>query len=386
MDKKMKIVYIATSVIPAYKANAKQVMKMCQAFKQSDIDLELIIPVRFGGVRLKADPFDYYHILEKFKITKIFSIDLIPLEKIIGHLGFWLQNISFAVFTAVYLLFKKYDLVYTRDRFSLLILICFGLKKKLVWEEHNFPKKISWFHKLLFKKIKKIIVITNGLKEDFIKAGVLSGNILVAPDGVDLKEFKVLESQEECQKKLNLPLDKKLAVYTGHLFPWKGVYTLALSSKFLPEETEIILVGGMPEDIKALNKFIDDNQLKGIKVLGHQLPEMIPYYLKAADVLVMPNSGKEIISKKYTSPLKMFEYLAANKPLVASDLPSLREVLNEKTAVLVKPDDPEALASGIKKILADNELARDLASNSLASVEPHTWLNRVKKILAFINN
>lgn len=372
----MKLIYLATSVIPAHKANAKQVMKMCQAFKQAGVDIELIIPVRFGGVRIKADSFEYYGIKERFKITKIFSIDLIPLEKQIGHLGFWLQNISFAVFTAIYLLFKKYDIIYTRDEFSLFLLSFFS--KKLVWETHNFPKKVRWFHKILYKKINKIVVISQGLKEEFIKQGIGDERILVAPDSVDLAEFDIKITKAEARQKLNLPLDKKLVVYTGHLFPWKGVYTLAESSKYLSEDTAVIFVGGMKDDLAEFNKFVQENNLEKVKVLDYQEPKSIPYYLKAADVLVLPNSAQEaIFSQKYTSPLKLFEYLAAKQPIVASDLPAIREILMDEETVFVRPDDPLDLAAGIKQALTVPKMV-------YPDKQKYTWQNRVKTILNFI--
>ncbi len=81
--------------------------------------------------------------------------------------------------------------------------------------------------------------------------------------------------------------------------------------------------------------------------------------------------------------MKMFEYMVARRPIVASDLPSLREVLNEENAFLVKPDDAEALAKGIKEILEDSQLAENLANKAFQDVQKYSWAKRVENILAF---
>ena len=86
----------------------------------------------------------------------------------------------------------------------------------------------------------------------------------------------------------------------------------------------------------------------------------------------------------YMSPLKMFEYMAAKRPIIASDLPSVCEVLNKENAILVKPDNPESLAQGIKKILEDKELANKMSYQAFSDVENYTWHKRVENILNFI--
>ena len=101
-------------------------------------------------------------------------------------------------------------------------------------------------------------------------------------------------------------------------------------------------------------------------------------------MLVLPNSGKTKISSHYTSPLKLFEYLAAGKPIVASDLPSIRDILNKDTAMLVVSDDAQALAQGITVVLTDDALAKKLASNASELAKQYSWEQRAKKISDFI--
>ena len=98
--------------------------------------------------------------------------------------------------------------------------------------------------------------------------------------------------------------------------------------------------GGVPNMI-LINSEKKAKGSENILVLGHKPHKTMPVFLKAADVLVLPNSAKEEISRSYTSPLKLFEYMASGRPIVASDLPSIREVLNENNSLLVSPDSSE---------------------------------------------
>jgi len=110
----------------------------------------------------------------------------------------------------------------------------------------------------------------------------------------------------------------------------------------------------------------------------------IPFYLKAADVLVLPNKKGEDISEKYTSPLKMFEYMASKRPIVASDLPSIREILNDHNSIIMEPNDPQKLAEGIKEAL-NQDLSQKISQQAFSDVQSYTWEKRTKKILEFIS-
>ena len=172
--------------------------------------------------------------------------------------------------------------------------------------------------------------------------------------------------------------------YTGHLFAWKGVYILAESVKYLPAECLVYIVGGMETDILALQHFITQQHLQNIMVTGYVPYRDVPLYLGAADVLVLPNVSTVKISQEYTSPLKLFEYMGARRPIVASDLPSICEVLHhEANAYLVPPDNPRLLAEGILRLLHDPGLAEHLAKTAYAEVQEYTWEKRAANISEF---
>src|SRR3989344_8676506 len=305
----MKIIYLALARIPTEKAHGLQIMKICQAFRKHNFEVELAAAKKGNPQFKNIDTFDYYKIKEKFPIRRLWHLDLVDFERPFKGFSALLSGASFALALFFYLLFKKADIIYSRDEFSLFFLSF--LKRNLVLELHIFPRSKFFLYKRLFKRVRKIIVITHQLKKLLIDLGVEPSKIFVAPDGVDLEQFDIKKSREECRQELSLPLDKKLVIYTGHLFRWKGVYVLAKASRFLSDDYQIVFVGGMENDRIRLEEFIKKNNLEKITIIKHQPPYLIPLYLKSADVLVLPNSSQEKISRLYTSPIKMFEYMAS---------------------------------------------------------------------------
>ncbi len=368
----MKLIYIANIRLPTEKAHGLQIMKMCQAFALAGLEMELIVPWRFN--KIKKDPFDYYGVKKNFKIRKLPSLDLIPLS--IPYFGFWIQNITFSLAVFFYLLFKKTDYIYSRDLFSLWILSFF--KKNLIYEAHYFPKHF-WLYQGSLNRIKGLIVITRKLKRLYQKKGITQEKILVAPDGVDLEEFNIKKSKEECRRKLNLPLDKKIIGYVGQLKTMgieKGIADLIKAMRTVKHT--LCLVGSQNfDEYKKLAKGVD------IIFVGQVQHKFIPCYLKSFDVLVMPFPWTEHYAF-YMSPLKMFEYMAAQKPIVASDLPSIREILNENNAILVKPDSPDDLAKGIEQSLKKPDFSAKISRQAYQDVQGHTWVKRTGSIYKFI--
>ncbi len=320
--------------------------------------------------------FSYYNIKTKFKISKIFYFDLS--SKGSSKINFLIRSLSFFLFARVYILFKKYDVLYFRSPLAGLFFNNFYL------EVHELPPRLKKWHEIAFKKAKKIIVLTKFLKKELTDAGVEETKIIIASDAVNLEEFQVNLSKEEARKKLSLPLDKKIIAYCGNFYfhNWKGVDILLESLKYL-DNTLCVLIGGQELDF---GKIKSRYQQKNLILIGHQPHHKIPVYLKAADALILPNKKGDMTSEYYTSPLKLFEYMASGRPIVASDLPSIREILNKTNAVLVEPNNPEELAKGISKILYDNLLAEKISQQALVDVEQYSWKKRAERIMGFKNN
>ena len=152
----------------------------------------------------------------------------------------------------------------------------------------------------------------------------------------------------------------------------------------LPEAT-LCLVGGAPAEIAETEALVGELKLANVILAGHVPPDRVPLYQAAADVLVLPNTAEAAISREHTSPLKLFEYMAADRPIVASDLPSLREALRHgENGWLVPPDEPVALAQGIQHVLAEPALAARLAAQARRDVQAYTWDERAGQILEFV--
>ena len=107
----------------------------------------------------------------------------------------------------------------------------------------------------------------------------------------------------------------------------------------------------------------------------------VPYWIRACDVVTIPWAWTEF-SAHYTSPLKLFEYMAAGVPIVASRLPSLGEILKHgENGWLVEPGDPVELATGIEDILSNDKRSAGLAKQAGIDVQSYSWSNRAARIL-----
>ena len=379
----MRLLYIARARIPTEKAHGLQIVKMCEAFAKIGIDVELVIPFRIQTRVLKGrNAFEYYNVKRIFDIKKLPAPDLIYFTSFLkGRLGialFHAHSFIFSILALIYSLIKNPDIIFTRDSKIAYLLSFF---KPVIYESHAFPssKIEQYFERSAFRRCKFFIVITRNLKDIYKKNNFDENKIYILPDCVDIEKFDISVSKEEARKKLNLDTNEKIVVYTGHLYPWKGIYTLLEASRFL--NAMVVLVGGLEEDVNKVKEYIKTNNIDNVLIVGHVEPEMVPVYLKAADVLVLPNSAKDLRSVYYTSPLKLFEYMASKRPIVASDLPSIKEILNEENAILVEPDNPKALADGINKVLNDTKFAESIAENAYCQVTKYTWDERSRAVL-----
>lgn len=369
----MKLCYIANVRMPTEKAHGIQIMKMCEAFAMSGVDVTLCVPRRINHI--KQDPFSYYGVKELFMIKYLPVIDTVKW----GRLGFVFESMIFGISALVYSLFYNADIYYSRDEIPFSFI--FPFKKSTYWEAHT--DVWNFFGKYVAQTSTRIITITNTLKQFYITYGISKEKIIVAPCAVDLQQFEVDVTKKETREKLGLPQKKRLVVYTGHLYEWKGVDVLAQAATDLPDDVFVVFIGGTNEDIDRFR--IRHGGKKNILILGRKPHEQIPYYLCVADVLVLPNSGKKKESRLYTSPLKLYEYMASGTPIVASDLPSIREKLNKSNSILVDADNPRKLAESINFALSNLAFSAKLACKAKEDVQGETWYKRAQCILGIMS-
>lgn len=375
-----KLIYIANARLPTEKAHGLQIMRTCEALAAQGVRVELVVPRRRNYLR--ADPFSFYDLASNFVIKKLPCLDFLNF-KFFKRLGFWLENFTFCLAVIIDQLASrdKSVIYYTRDW-----LVARWLPNWLgpiFYEIHTLPASITSLHHQAWRRCHGLVVISDGLKKALINEGVSEQKILLARDAVDLGEFNIKQSRQECRAKLGLPVEQKIVLYTGHLYDWKGASLLAEAAKFLPEEITIYLVGGTPEDIKAFkNKYTFFN----LHIIGWQEPRLIPCWLKAANRLILPSSGQEPIGAVYTSPLKLFEYMASGTPILAARLDSVREVLTEEDGQFFTPDNVEDLARAIVDSFHPKEMSEFAKRAQAAAVkaQQYTWQARADRIIKFI--
>ncbi|GAK49770.1 glycosyl transferase, group 1 family protein [Candidatus Moduliflexus flocculans] len=389
----MQILYLANARIPTEKAHGLQIVKMCEAFARQGVDVELVVPFRQQSEQMRQveSLWEYYDVTTTYPIKRLPSPDFIRYDRYlparIMTLLYMLQSLLFAIMASVTTR-KAEGVYYTRDWYALFVLAIMKRwhGKPIFFEAHEMhgashAKLLTW----LLRRGNGLIVITQALQTYYAQFGVAAEQIIVAADGLDQRRLTPQISRDAARTELDLSLTSKIVCYTGHLFRWKGVYTLAEAMRHLPEDYRLYIIGGMTKDRQALQQFIAEQHLPRITLIEHVPYHAVPRYLAAADVLALPNSAEQAISRDCTSPLKLFEYMAAQRPIVASDLPSLREVLrHEQNAYLVTPDQPHALANGIQHVLNDQTLRTRIVETAYTDVQAFTWDGRAKNILAFL--
>jgi glycosyltransferase involved in cell wall biosynthesis len=375
---KNKLIYITNTRLPSEKANTYQSMQMCNSFSKVYEDMEMWVPNGINTKEMKPyedDPYGFYGIEKTFEIKKLLTIDYWWIHNLNQRVWSALGAITFA--TSVLFKLKNYDkgcTVFTRDWYVLKVLLLgkqLGIiKNKVFYEAHKFSKHLA----PNFKKIDGLIVINNYLKELHKKENIR--NIIVAHDGVNFDEYSGIGEYKYSQK------DVYTLVYTGNLFAWKGVYVLIDCLKFIDKKVELIIVGGSNEVFGNFKHYIEVTGLTNVELTGYIPKKDTIKYVQKADILLLPNSAKNKMSF-YTSPIKLFEYMAAKRPIIASDLPSLCEVLEDKkNAILFQPDNPKDLAEKINFTLVND--CTSIVNQAFEDVQEYTWDKRAENIKFFM--
>ncbi len=361
-----KLFYIANIRMPTERAHGIQVAHMCAAFARAGAEVTLLVPDRKTIVE---DPFEYYGVEQNFTIEKIPVPDTVRF----GRLGFLLESLVFAFRAA-----KRVPpdaVVYTREELPL-IFVSFGVKA--FYEAHTLRNGL-FFHRLV-RRASGIVAISKGAASALMTLPFPREKILVAPDGYDARQFDAPIGKEEARKKLGLPVTAKVAMYIGGLDRWKGVTTLLEASKTLDAQgIRVAIIGGSERELSPLRA-----RYPCVFFLGMRPYREMPANQQAADVLVLPNSATERISREFTSPLKLFAYMASGVPIVASDIPSIREILSEDECLFFEPDSPQSLSVAIHNTLsmATHRASVARAQVAMAKANAYTWEKRADRILS----
>lgn len=404
----VKLIYMANIRMPSEKAHVYQIMQMCEAFVEAGADVTLWHARRFNTPELRTvtNAWQFFGVAKTFGLRQIFSLDFYPFLEIFAprvkrypeRIVSWTQLVSFTLALALRARPAVADVFYSRDSVALAALAFLRprLQAKLVYEAHEFPETRFGIglRRWLVKRVRGVVVITHELARLYREQLNLPPERLhVAPDGVRLERFADLPSRAECRTVLDLPEDAFVAGYVGQLHlrgKGKGVETLVdafahLKDSGLPRPLRLCVVGGPPEmveDLRAQHQAVglpDD----GLVTPGRVHADDVPRWMRAFDVCVLPSPWTTFFAF-YTSPLKLFEYMASGSAIVATDLPAFREIIqHEVNALLVPPDEPQALADALHRLATDSGLRDRLARRARTDVEQYTWQARAQAILAF---
>ncbi|MBI3244043.1 MAG: glycosyltransferase family 4 protein [Chloroflexi bacterium] len=369
-----RLTYITTAAFPAPKASSVQVMQMCAAFAEVGALVKLV--ARQAATQINADVFAHYG------LPPIFSFETRPLPR-------WPRPTDLLQAQAVFAEQGSDWICYSRIRDLTAPVLALARGAKAAVEVHGRPATLR--ERVMLKWIGRhprgrLFTISEPLQDIYRRDYGLVTH--VAPDAVDMSRFN--PSLTTAQAREQLGLESGLwVVYVGGLYEGRGLESLFTAVSGLP--VNLLIAGGRsPEEVAVWRERAESLGATRIRFEGYQPPARVPLYLFAADVLAMPY-GKRVMTPsgediaEWISPMKLFEYLAARRPIVSSDLPVLRTVLaHEKNALLVGADDAVGLRAAIERVLRDPALANRLAAEAQQTARRYTWAERAKRILEMI--
>jgi glycosyltransferase involved in cell wall biosynthesis len=318
-----KINYITFSAMPSTLPSSLQIIKTCEYLAKNHHNVTLIKPgTGYKTISIKK----YYGLkcnvnIKEFSYFKSFPIGL----------NFYLYSLC-----CLFFVLRHNSTTITRNYFVCFLVLLFG--QKVILEIHHdteiegrvtkfILKYFNFFNK---KKLIKIVAISKQLKKLFIdKYKVYNNKIEVLPSGSSIKINSLPKINSNKRMKIG---------YFGSISASKGIYTLIKLSKIDPSN-DYYIIGGNKISISKLSR-ISTN--KNIYLKKNVTYENVQKLMLKMDILTLPytniikSSGEVDDISKYTSPLKLFDYLAVGKVIITSDLKVLREVISSKNAFFVK--------------------------------------------------
>lgn len=350
---------------------------MCEALAQQGHQVILAVKDNFHRhEETSLGDHEFYGVAPTFEIEKI-SRPSFKGGGILYTVGVW---------RLVRALRKGVDIVFSRDIQGGWIAARLGLPGIL--EAHGVPPTPALrrqFNKIIHSpSFRRLIVISQGLKDDLAAQNLLplEEKVLILHDGA--KPFTIEETvQESIFDGAN---GRQLHIgYVGQLYQGKGMEVILPVARKLPEAC-FHVVGGEEDDLR---RWLAQDPPENLKFHGFVNPGQLSALYEQFDILLLPpqqqvygSSGQSEISR-WMSPMKMFEYMSAGKPIISSDLPVLKEVLaHEKNALLVPSGSINDWIAAIKRVQSDPVLAKKLGEQARQDlIENYTWAARARKAL-----
>ena len=371
----MRIALISASQVPSRTANSIEVMKVCQAFLDLEHDVNLWVPGPQTDVSWDS--------LKKFYgLRNRFDVHWMRSAKRFKRYDFCLRSVMSA---------RRWGAeIYYVWPFQAAA-ISSRLNLPTILEVHDRPQ--GRFGPKLFGQYlrgpgaMRILPITKALLkwlEEYYSIPTDPGFVVISPSGVDLERYENVPDPTRARQELDLT-EKITVGYTGHLYPGRGLDLMLELARTNPE-IQLLWAGGEPAAIDRWRTRIQRSGVENLQILGFVPNEQLPLVQAACDILLLPHerrvsasSGGDIAA--FTSPMKLFEYMAAGRTILASDLPVLREVLNEKNAAFAPPGNIGSWNAELRSLVSDEGRRNALAKQAQGDAKKYTWVVRAKKAL-----
>lgn len=223
-----------------------------------------------------------------------------------------------------------------------------------------------------------VFCVSEELRQAIIARGVEPGRVEVLPNGYDSRLF---HPQTGASTRRALGLEKRFVVgLVGSLKPWHGLRVLLESFRRFASARRnpaLLIVGDGPE-ASAIGDFQRENPQLEVVYAGAVAHEEVPRLIAAMDVAVAPY---QIDGAFYFSPMKLYEYMAMKRPVVASGLGQVAELISDgRTGILCEPGDVDGFAEAFARLSRSAVLRERLGANARAAVARRTWDFNARRI------
>jgi glycosyltransferase involved in cell wall biosynthesis len=228
-----------------------------------------------------------------------------------------------------------------------------------------------------------VVAVSEEVRADLARRrGVPGEKIIVCPSGVDSSRFSPRSGGQQRREELGISPETTIVGFSGTFEPWHGTETLAEAILRLPAEADLcFLFIGDGAGRTRIQVQLAEARHMCVFVGLVSLSEM-PSYLDACDVLVCPTTPMPGSTEFFGSPTKLFEYMAVEKPIIASNIGQVATVIrHEENGFLIPTRDPTALAEAILRLLHDDELRMRLGRAAREDVvRKYNWNRNAKAI------
>jgi glycosyltransferase involved in cell wall biosynthesis len=233
----------------------------------------------------------------------------------------------------------------------------------------------------------RILLTTHALQhwlESEYKVSLQEPFGLIAPNGIDLHRYQDLDSPEDSRRSEGIREGFTIG-YTGHFYQGRGINMMFDLARLNPG-INFLWAGGEEQTIDRWRMRLHEAGVENVQLLGFVPNARLPKIQAACDVLLMPYQRRIAVSSggdtsSFANPMKTFEYLASGRAIVSSDLPILREILNEQNSILIAPEDIESWDKAIKRLKAESDLRLALGERARSDAQKYSWRGRQQKAL-----